>query len=127
MASNTAGGNGGALYFKGATGELKKAKLKENDADGLGDSMYLEGSSLGLKNITIEGEDGDDVVIVAGSSSPTAAGVSGPGAGVGSGEAPGMSLDGRTIRRKFLLCDDDLRKLSRETGALECSIDGSGR
>ena len=92
--------------------------------------MYLEGSSLDLKNITIEGEDGDDVVVVAGSSSPTAALVSGFAGGapaVGSGEASRMSLDGLGIRFKFLLCDDDLRKLSRETGTLECSVDGSGR
>lgn len=126
---NTAGGNGGALYFKDATGALKKETFKDNDADGLGDSMYLEGSPLGLKNITIEGEDGNDVVIVADISSPTAAGVSGPaGVGaVGSTEARRMSLDGFARRWKFLLCDDDLRKLSLETGALECSIDGSGR
>ena len=125
--SNTAGGNGDALYFKDATGTLKIENFKDNDADGLGDSMYLEGSPLSLKNIKIEGEDGDDIVIVPGVS-PIAPLVSGPAGGVPAGESTKLGFRGRF---RFLLCDDELREsdddLEENLGHLGCSIDGPGR
>ena len=127
--SNTAGGNGGALYLKGASGQIKKGDFEDNEAGGLGNSIYMEASSIALKNIDIDDDDADDIVIVPGVSpiAPLVSGLAGGAPALGSGEAPGMSLDGLAMRLKFLLCDDDLRKLSRETGTLECSIDGSGR
>ena len=129
--SNTAGGNGGALYLRKATGDIEEGEFEDNEAGGLGNSIYMEASSVGLKDIDIDDEDADDIVIVPGAS-PTATGVSGPlGAlrAVESGVAPPMSLDGvaRRWRFRLLRCVDDVRQLSRETGTLECSIDGSGR